>query len=703
MKRNSTYRLGKAPQRFCEFITAANGLSSDKALCLGAGTDGTVYIGTDCGLNYTKADGSFGSFPCGEVSNIFAAKNGKVYFTSANILYCAENGKIAELQQFEEDITGISGEDRTFLVTASVIYELVDGEFKPFFGTEMPAWGLTCACGRIVSYSGRCLMIFAGKRKNWRCLFPEHTPMPEFKINCVSFDKKLGFLWMGTDKGAFIYDNHCSWYGHKEINALPEEEIFSINFADDGRILLGSEAGLIVIAKGKAKYLPATRWVCEEKVNDAICIGDTIWTATDSGVSKITEKEMSLKEKADYCYELTEKLYLRREGFLCYLRDIENCDINTGVPAISDNDGLWTQTYLGALCYCYAVTKDEKVLESARRCMNAMAKLTKITGIKGFTARAIRYEGDRNYGKNLDMQIDGGEWHKAPDGSCEWLGETSSDEMTGHFFGFSLYYDFCADEKEKEFIKEIICDIVDHILANKYRLHDIDGLPTTWACWDPEELNRNCMWQWEKCINSLEILTFLKVAYHISGNEKYNEEYLHLGLDEHYFLNIAQHKKEDGHVTHIDDNLGFLCSQTLLRLEEDEAIRAYILMGLRHHWNYERIERNAMFNFVFGAFADDVCDIDASVEQLRCQPLDFVRRNIYNENRKNLVYDTQIEQWGGDLQLVAPLDIDERSIGNSDSNFFHANSGRPDIAECPSCYLLPYWLGRYYGLIDEAD
>ena len=39
----------------------------------------------------------------------------------------------------------------------------------------------------------------------------------------------------------------------------------------------------------------------EKDINDAIAVGNTIWTATDSGVTKITEKEMSLEEKADYC------------------------------------------------------------------------------------------------------------------------------------------------------------------------------------------------------------------------------------------------------------------------------------------------------------------------------------------------------------------------------------------------------------------
>ena len=58
------------------------------------------------------------------------------------------------------------------------------------------------------------------------------------------------------------------------------------------------------------------------------------------------------------------------------INKIENGDIMTGVPRVSDNDGLWTQVYLGSLAFCYAVTKDEKVLEAARRTLYAMGYLT---------------------------------------------------------------------------------------------------------------------------------------------------------------------------------------------------------------------------------------------------------------------------------------------------------------------------------------
>ncbi len=698
MERKGFYKSQKYSQRACEFFTSENGLLSSKALCLAADKNGSVYIGTDGGLNYTKADGSMGSFPCNKVQTVFAA-NGAVYFAAGNVLYTVNDGKIFEMQTFEDDVIQMSGTDEIYLITASWLYILENSKFEKYFHTEFLPADIAISGKKITAASGDNLIIVNGKRKHWMTIFPEHSTMPAFKINCLAFDENLGFLWLGTDKGAYIYDYKVGWYGHKELDCLPEEEIYKIRFTDDGRVILSSAAGLIIIKNGSRKYLPATRWACEPKLNDAVAAGNCIWTATDSGVSKITETEMTLAEKADYFFKLTEEKYVRTLGYVTGLHEIKNGDIMTGKPHVTDNDGLWTQTYLGALAYCYAVTKDKKVLEAARRSMKAMGYLAKITGVKGFTARAVRFEGEPGYG--TVVKRDGSEWHVAPNGECEWLGETSSDEMTGHFFGFSLYYDFCANKEEKAYIREIICDIVDHIIENNYRLCDVDGLPTTWANWAPDQLNGNCMWLWEKCINSLEMLTFLDVAYHVSGDEKYRKEFLRLAVDEHYLLNAAQHKKDDGHTCHIDDNLGFLCTATILRIEKDPAIRKYLLMGMKHHWEYEKPEHCVLFNLIYGAFTDETCDLDGAVKTLRDFPLDMVRRPVINSGRKGLVFDTEQERWGGSPQLKEALDIDERIVHNYDSNPFRLDEGNITSASCPSAYLLPYWLGRYYGLIEE--
>ena len=109
MERKGYYKSRSFPQRNCDFFDGSNGLLADRALCLASGADGTVYIGTENGLNYTKSDGGFGSLACGCVQAINAADDGTIYFASGKIVFCIKNGKICELQILDEDVVAIKG------------------------------------------------------------------------------------------------------------------------------------------------------------------------------------------------------------------------------------------------------------------------------------------------------------------------------------------------------------------------------------------------------------------------------------------------------------------------------------------------------------------------------------------------------------------------------------------------------------------
>ena len=273
--------------------------------------------------------------------------------------------------------------------------------------------------------------------------------------------------------------------------------------------------------------------------------------------------------------------------------------------------------------------------------------------------------------------------------------------MTGHYMGFSLYYDICADEGEKAEIREAVCAITDHILENDGYLLDWDSKPTTWACWNEYALNNDSMWMWEKGVNSLEMLNFLKISYHMSGDEKYQKKYMELIEDHHFLINAAYHKRDDGHMCHIDDNLAMCNTLAFLRLEKDPAIRSYILMGLKHHFDYERVEVNPYFNFLYGAFTSQPCDVDASGKVREDYPLELLQPTIVNSKRKNLEYDDEPVRWGGQPRLAKPFAWDERPFSNLGLNAFRIDGEQADaMAPSGTSFLFPYWIGRYFGVIE---
>ena len=60
-----------------------------------------------------------------------------------------------------------------------------------------------------------------------------------------------------------------------------------------------------------------------------------------------------------------------------------------------------------------------------------------------------------------------------------------------------------------------------HIMYNGYKLIDVTGQPTRWGVWSPDQLNLNQSWADERGLNSLQILSFLLSAYHVTKDGSY--------------------------------------------------------------------------------------------------------------------------------------------------------------------------------------
>ena len=97
--------------------------------------------------------------------------------------------------------------------------------------------------------------------------------------------------------------------------------------------------------------------------------------------------------------------------------------------------------------------------------------------------RALVHQGRRR------RQPGDGEWHDTPDKQWRWKGDTSSDEIVGHYFVYPIYYDLVADEtREADDSAASIDRITNHILDHGYQLVDVDGQRTRWGWWGPDAI-----------------------------------------------------------------------------------------------------------------------------------------------------------------------------------------------------------------------
>ena len=87
--------------------------------------------------------------------------------------------------------------------------------------------------------------------------------------------------------------------------------------------------------------------------------------------------------------DLLQKYHLR-EGMVS-AHELEGAGQDRDRPPAStnDNDGLWTCMYIGAEAFRYGVTGDPEAKKNARRSLEAMMFLERVSGIPGFAARSI--------------------------------------------------------------------------------------------------------------------------------------------------------------------------------------------------------------------------------------------------------------------------------------------------------------------------
>lgn len=662
-------------------------------------------------------------------SKIFS-ENGTLYAAVGNNLCVLHKSAPEVIHTFDSPVADISvGLDGSFwLMTQTMLYLKTESGFDAICALPEDTVCLAALDNKskyaetiYVGTSTAGIMSLKGKRRHWAELLPDVTGAVNTNIKAAAIDA-MGYLWVAGEDGMNVFDHKNYWFNGQNARAIPDGSFNDMVFAKNGKKYFATTTGIIVLSEGKLSYYSFGIWLKHPNVTKiAVSDNGTIAAVTERGVSIITSKVMTLEQKAAHYDELADKYYVRKDGYsVC--RELRKCgDIESGWLPNSDNDGLFTGLYCASQCFRYKVTGDPKAKFNAKRAVEAMIKLTEITGKKGFTARAIRYSDEENFGTG-----DREEWHYCEnDPNCEWLGETSSDEMTGHYYAYGIYYDLCADEDEKKKIAEVVKTITEHILDNDFRLCDVDGIPTTWANWNPELLNNDDRWYYERGTNSLEILSFLKTAYHVTGDEKYNAVFDKLIKDYHYGMNTMQYKAEDAHVAHIDDQLDFANIYPLITYTDNEQQKELFKMGLTHHWQYERIERAPWFNVTYGALTDNDCDIEAAASELSEMTLDLIRYPVYNSYRNDLVWDDEQEKCGLPRQLKVPVEQHSRYVAHYDTSPFCCDSGCEEFVNSdkkhinriaflpgtggangmsmmmPYIYLLPYWMGRYYGLFGD--
>lgn len=530
-----------------------------------------------------------------------------------------------------------------------------------------------------------------------------------------------GALWIGTSGGIDVYRNgqRKSHLGGNE--GLACTDVWRLRFDPAGALWIGTARGLGRFEDPRNKssnwvWRHSQRWLPSDEVHDVVATDDgTGYVATSGGLAILRRKPTTLAQKAEHYEQLVRARHVRSPGLVehCVLR--RPGDLSSFAPTDTDNDGLFTGLYVGAEAYRYAVTRDPQAAQFARESYRAMEYLQTVTDTPGFVARTVipsdwGQMADRN--RTFTPQQVAAErvdnprfkrvenrWRMSRDGKWIWKGDTSSDEISGHYFAYGVYYDLVADEEERRRVAAHVRRITDYIIDGGYTLRDIDGQHTLWGVWAPERLRKDPDWQPEQGCNSVEILSFLAVTHHVTGDDKYEREIARLFDDEEYGKMILEPKlSAPSEFTYIDDQLLALSYRGLLAYDREPVRRKAYLKSISRWFDVIRRDYSPLYAFVYGGVLGGDFEAAGCVGFLRDTPLDMVEWTVDNRHREDvrLVRLPVIEQ----LQVDRLLPASERGLGKWDKNPYQAVEGSSGHSESASTHwLLPYWMGRYYGII----
>jgi hypothetical protein len=500
-----------------------------------------------------------------------------------------------------------------------------------------------------------------------------------------------------TSGGVRISREQPAALREKLPDLLPVTSITVIAVDPSGATWVGTREGAIRVTGGTRtiEYFAGKRWLPDDHVTGLGFEERATWLETPGGYSRIDYQPITLADKARHFesrvqarhnrWGLTADSYLRVPG-----------DLSSNQMMSSDNDGLWTAMYVAAQCFRYKVTGEADARESARRGMQAIMRLEAISGIPGFPARSFIKVGE-------DVQPKDGEWHDTPDKVWRWKGDTSSDEIVGHYFVYALYHDLVADEAEKPALRSVIDRITTHILDNAYQLIDVDGKRTRWGWWGPDAI-----WEDpdETGLRALHLLSHLRVAMHLAGDDQHRARYRAaygdlINTHRYHLLTRNQKIMVPGSINHSDDELAFLSYYPLLQYETDATLLETYRQSLHRSWLIERAERNPLWNFIYAAGTGaKEFDRTESIRTLREIPMDLIQWSVRNSHRQDVPVDPMVDRQKRRQALIV-LPYDELPMSKWNGNPFNLDGGNGGRSEDDGAYfLLPYWMGRYHKLIE---
>ena len=529
-------------------------------------------------------------------------------------------------------------------------------------------------------------------------------------IACAtSFDNKVV---VGTTNGYFFLPAKTL------ITKVPCPDITDIKEID-GQLWFCSTMGAYHLTPdGKYGFYAGERWLPDDRVITIEKGTDSsILVVTEKGLAQICYKKITLEDKAMFFEKQV------REKNIRYGINSSASKLLTGYSsgqvANQPSDNLWTGMYLASQLFRYKVTGSATARENAYEAFEAMERMFTVTGIPGLFGRSYErdYKVDTTKAKGWqEKELLSGSpatvWLPASDHrNWAWRSAVSSDQTVGQIFALTMVLELADDKEWKARALKCLDNLMGYIVKNNLYIIDADGKPTLWGKWNPDYVNKFPTNVGDRKLNSSNIIAFLQTAYKFTGKEIYKKTALEL-MDKYGYLdNLTRPISELGPSkadkisevlsqawNHSDDEMYFLAYWGLYPYSFTPELKKKYEAAIRDHWNSERPEKDALWNFTYAMTGAKEFDLDQSIWFLKTYPLDLRNWRMQNSKRKDIEILPQNFR-GQTTRDLLPLGEIPLFRHNGQIFTLDSEGDGTTLISAGDTWLLPYWMGRYLGVI----
>ena len=534
----------------------------------------------------------------------------------------------------------------------------------------------------------------------------------------------------------------------------------------DGTMWLGSNGGVTRWCpteeddEDKVMHFTANRYLYDNVVLSIISDGDKgCWVQTETGVVHIEMKPVSTREKAEMLLQESINIVSRRGMMAQKHLDVAR-DFSSKVPyGHCDNDGGFTSWFSVSMLFRYATLKRELGADAPetvaakefaiRTCETCLLFMYLSKRGNGFPSRSYmmhdepipddglfyRINGDKavcvetSFSKQkgiAGLEIDASypiperlrrcfTEHGYTEEGMIYKGDTSSDEVTAHFLHMLYAHMFLADVDPEldELIKQTATALMTHIIDGGYQLTECDGKPTTWAKWNLEYFNTYMGWT-DACLNSAELLAYLKVTEYITGDSKWTEEYnklIDMGYadltlkhyDRAFQTSLFEGNDIAAELMYGDNMLAVSSFWMLATLEKDEKLLDIYTRAFNTWRGTVCRENTPGYEYPFAlSVGTEGIDLEKNAKWFERFNVSRLAAGVSMDTRFDIA---KKHRWCYDyIETSAKLQPDEHFIAKFDRNpweFKDEDSGGIYVVESCYVYTFGYWIGMYYGFIEE--